>query len=209
MAQIDCYQLNKRKRGKVELPDEIFSIKPNMFAIQETVRAQLASRRNPSAHTKERGDVSGGGRKPFRQKGRGSARHGSIRSPIWVGGGVTFGPKTRNFSFRPPAKVRKNGLASALSLYFKEGRIIVVEKFEIAEPKTKKIYEIMKRFNLPSALIVDNKENDNLRLGVRNLQGYKFLAPEGLNVYDILTHDYLILTKNALEVIIRRFNSGK
>jgi large subunit ribosomal protein L4 len=205
MPEVEVFDLNKKKKGKVKLPEEIFEAKINEFVIQEVVRMQLARRRAGTASTRERSDVMGGGKKPYRQKGTGRARHGSIRSPIWKGGGTTFGPRPRSYDFKPPAKVRKAALRSALSWYFREKKIVVIGQFELKGGKTKEVDAVMKKFELPSALVVDAKGNENLSRGIRNLQGYGYLPPEGLNVYDLLRHDYLILTLKGLEGIIGRF----
>ena len=206
MAKVDYFDLQKKKKGKVDLPKEIFEAEVNHYVIQEVVKMQLARRRRGTACTKERSDISGGGRKPYRQKGTGRARHGSIRSPIWEGGGVTFGPRPRSYDFRPPAKVRKAALRSALSLLCSEQRITVLSDFAVKNGKTKEVDEVLLRFELPSALIIDEKGNDLLLRGIRNLQGFAYLPPEGLNVYDILKHNNLILTLKGLEGIIKRFN---
>ncbi len=206
MAKVDYFDTQKKKKGNVDLPKEIFEAEVNDYVIQEVVRMQLARRRRGTACTKERSDVSGGGKKPYRQKGTGRARHGSIRSPIWEGGGVTFGPRPHSFDFRPPAKVRKAALISALSLLCRKNRITVFNDFSVENGKTKEVNDVMHRFELPSALIIDEKGNNMLQRGIRNLQGYTYLPPEGLNVYDILRHNNLILTLKGLEGIINRFN---
>lgn len=206
MAEVEYFDLKKKKKGKVDLPEEIFGARVNEHVMQEVVRMQLARRRAGTASAKERSDVAGGGEKPYRQKGTGRARHGSIRSPLWEGGGMTFGPKPRSYDFRPPSKVRKAALRSALSLYFKEQKLFVVNDFEIKKGKTKEVDEIMKKFDFFSALIVDEKGNEKLHRGVRNLQGFSYLPPEGVNVYDILRFDYLILTLEGLKGIMSRFN---
>ncbi|MFH1435217.1 MAG: 50S ribosomal protein L4 [Pseudomonadota bacterium] len=206
MAKVDYFDLQKKKKGKIDLPKEIFEAKVNEYVIQEVVRMQLARRRGGNASTKERSDVSGGGKKPYRQKGTGRARHGTIRSPIWEGGGVTFGPRPRSYDFRPPAKVRKAALISALSLLCKDNRVTVLSDFAVKNGKTKEVNDVMQRFELPSALVIDEKGNEMLRRGIKNLQGFAYLPPEGLNVYAILNHNNLILTLKGLEGIINRFD---
>jgi large subunit ribosomal protein L4 len=205
MPEVEYFDLNKKKKGKVDLPAEIFEAGINEYVMQEVVRMQRNCRRAGSAKTKERSEVMGGGKKPYRQKGTGRARQGTIRSPIWPGGGTTFGPRPRSYDFRPPAKVRKAALLSALSLCFKKKKIVVLSDFDIKDGKTKEVFKVMKKFDLPSALIIDQKGNEKLVRGVRNLQGFAYLPPEGLNVYDILRHGYLILTLKGLEGIVHRF----
>jgi large subunit ribosomal protein L4 len=205
MSKVEYFDLKKKKKGKIDLPDEIFGFKVNEHVMQATVRMQRARKRAGNACAKERSNVMGGGSKPYRQKGTGRARHGTIRSPIWEGGGVTFGPKPRSYDIRLPAKVRKTALRSALSLYFKEGRIVVLEHFDVKNGKTKEVVAILDKFDLDSALIVDGRGNEKLRRGVRNLQDFHYLPPEGLNVYDILKHDRMVLTLKGLEGIISRF----
>jgi len=205
MPEVEYLDLNKNKIGKVNLPAEIFETEINEYVMYEVVRMQLARRRQGTAKTKERGEVMGGGKKPYRQKGTGRARHGTRRSPLWVGGGTVFGPRPRDYDFKPPAKVRRKALASALSLKFKENRIIVLNDFEIESGKTKEVSSVMNRFELDSALIIDEKGNDKLERGVRNLKGFKYLPPQGLNVYDILKHSHLVLTLKGLNGINSRF----
>jgi large subunit ribosomal protein L4 len=205
MPEVEYLDLNKNKIGKVNLPAEIFETEINEYVMHEVVRMQLARRRQGTAKTKERGEVMGGGKKPYRQKGTGRARHGTRRSPLWVGGGTVFGPRPRDYDFKPPAKVRRKALASALSLKFKENRIIVLNDFEIESGKTKEVSSVMNRFELDSALIIDEKGNDKLERGVRNLKGFKYLPPQGLNVYDILKHSHLVLTLKGLNGINSRF----
>ena len=206
MPEIEYFDLNKKKKGKVDLPAQIFEAGINEYVMQEVVRMQRNRKRGGNAKTKERSEVMGGGKKPYRQKGTGRARQGTIRSPIWPGGGTTFGPRTRSYDFRPPAKVRKAALLSALSLCFKDKKIVVLNDFDIKKGKTKEVFTVMKKFDLPSALVIDQKGNEKLVRGIRNLQGFSYLPPEGMNVYDILRHGYLILTLKGLEGIIKRFN---
>jgi len=207
MPELEVFDLKKKKKGKVDLPDDIFAAKVNEYVIQEVVKMQLNRRRAGTAAVKERNDVMGGGKKPYRQKGTGRARQGSIRSPLWAGGGTTFGPRPRSYDFRPPARVRKAALRSALSLCCRESRITVLADFNIDQGKTREVHKVMKTFALPSALIVDEKGNGNLLRGIRNLEGFTYLPPEGLNVYDILRHEHLVLTRKGLEGIVRRFVS--
>jgi large subunit ribosomal protein L4 len=159
---------------------------------------QLANRRAGTASTKSKGLVRGGGKKPWRQKGTGRARAGSIRSPIWVGGGTTFGPQPRDYSYRMPRTARREALLSALSLKNHENKIIVVDKLELEEAKTKLMVKALAELNVASALIVIAQADANIERSARNLPKIKVLRVDGLNVYDVLGHEHLILTEAAL-----------
>jgi large subunit ribosomal protein L4 len=205
MAKATVYDLSRRKKGEVDLPDEFFAAEVNEHVLQEVVRMQLARRRSGTACTKERAAVSGGGRKPYRQKGTGRARQGSIRAPNHVGGGTIFGPRPRSYEFRPPRSVRRRALISALSLFTRDDRLVILNGFEMKEPKTKQFIKVMEKFKASSGLVVDRPGNANLDLSIRNARGYKYLPPEGLNVYDILDHDVLFITQEGLDGIAGRF----
>jgi large subunit ribosomal protein L4 len=165
---------------------------------------QLANRRAGSAATKSKGFVRGGGKKPWRQKGTGRARAGSIRSPIWVGGGTTFGPGPRDYSYRMPRKARREALLSALSVKNREGKIIVVDKLELEQPKTKIMAQALTELKVTSALIVIAQSDKKLERSARNLPKIKLLRIEGLNVYDLLRYEHLILTEEALKLLEER-----
>lgn len=201
MAKATVYDLNRRKKGDVDLPDEIFATDICEPVIHEVVRMQLARRRSGTACTKERNAVIGGGAKPYRQKGTGRSRQGSIRAPNHVGGGTVFGPRPRSYDFRPPRGVRRKALASALSMFVRDGRLVILDGFELKEPKTKGFIKVMDKFKAASGLVVDKAGNDNLSLSVRNVPEFVYLPPEGLNVYDILRHDMLFITRDGLEAI--------
>ncbi len=207
MAKVTIYDLNRRKKGDVDLPDEIFAADVNENVMHEVVRMQLNRRRSGSASAKERNAVRGGGAKPFRQKGTGRARQGSTRSPNHVGGGIVFGPSPRSYDFRPPRSVRRKALLSALSLFQRDGRLVVLSNFDLEEPKTKGFIKVMDKFKADSGLVVDRAGNDNLSLSVRNVSRFGYLPPEGLNVYDVLRHDMLFITQEGLEGIKGRFAS--
>jgi len=208
MAKVTIYDLNRRKKGDVDLPDEIFAADVNEHVLHEIVKMQLNRRRAGTAATRERNAVAGGGAKPYRQKGTGRARQGSIRAPNHVGGGTVFGPSPRSFDFRPPRSVRRKALISALSLFHRDGRLVVLSDFDLAEPKTKGFIKVMDKFKAGSGLVVDRAGNDNLKLSVRNTAHFGYLPPEGLNVYDVLRHDMLFITKEGLEGIKGRFSSA-
>jgi large subunit ribosomal protein L4 len=165
---------------------------------------QLNNRRAGTAATKSKGWVRGGGKKPWRQKGTGRARAGSIRSPLWVGGGTIFGPQPRDYSFRMPRKARKEALLSALSLKNRDGRIIVVDKLELEEAKTKLMAKALAELKVTSALIVISQPDEKIERSSRNLPTIKVLRVEGLNVYDLVRYEHLILTEGALKLLEAR-----
>jgi large subunit ribosomal protein L4 len=168
---------------------------------------QLAKRRAGTASTRNRSEVRGGGRKPYRQKGTGRSRAGTIRSPLWRGGGVIFGPTPRDFGFSIPKKVRKQALRIALSARAAEGKLLVLNQFQLKEIKTKSFVEVLIRFGMEDVLIVIDGENLNLERSARNVPGIKVLRVDGLNVYDILNHEHLILVKDAVKKIQERLAS--
>jgi len=169
---------------------------------------QLANRRRGTAATKTRGEVSGGGRKPWRQKGTGRARQGSNRSPLWRGGGIALGPTPRDYSYQLPKKVRRAALRSALSMKVREGFLKVVDRIDIAEPKTKQLVGWLKELGIePRALLLLDGENVNIQLAARNLPHVKVLPVEGLNAYDLLQYEYLVCPKAALSKVEERLTS--
>ncbi|MCH7571103.1 MAG: 50S ribosomal protein L4 [Deltaproteobacteria bacterium] len=187
-----------------QLPESIFGVPIRPHLLHQTVIMQLNNRRSGTASTKTRGLVRGSGRKPWRQKGTGRARVGSIRSPLWTGGGTTFGPQPRDYSYRLPKKARREALLSALSLRRKDEKIIVIDKLELAETKTKLMLEVLKNLGVKSALIVIHESDEKVERSARNLGTVKVLRAEGLNVYDILRYEHLVLTEQALGVIEER-----
>jgi large subunit ribosomal protein L4 len=166
---------------------------------------QLANRRAGSAATKSKGFVRGGGKKPWRQKGTGRARAGSIRSPIWVGGGTAFGPQPRDYSYRMPRTARREALLSALSLKSRDGKIIVVDKFDLEDAKTKIMVKALAELKVESALIVISQPDPKIERSARNLPKVKVLRIEGLNVFDLLRYEHLILTDQALRRLEERW----
>jgi large subunit ribosomal protein L4 len=190
-----------------ELKQEIFGAKTRPHLLHQTVLMQLNKRRAGTAATKSRGWVRGGGKKPWRQKGTGRARAGSNRSPIWVGGGTIFGPQPRDYSFRMPRKARREALLSALSLKNRDGKIIVVDKLELDEAKTKLMAKALAELQVTSALIVIAQPDEKIERSCRNLPGVKVLRVEGLNVYDLVCYQHLILTEGALKLLEERFSA--
>jgi len=187
-----------------ELKEEIFGIKTRPQLLHQIVVMQLNNRRAGTAATKSKGLVRGGGKKPWRQKGTGRARAGSIRSPLWVGGGTIFGPQPRDYSFRMPRKARKEALLSALSLKNHDGKIIVVDKLELEEAKTKLMVKALAELKVTSALIVISRPDATIERSSRNIPAVKVLRVEGLNVYDLVRYEHLILTEGALKLLEER-----
>jgi large subunit ribosomal protein L4 len=173
--------------------------------LYEVVKAQLASRRAGTKATKERSAVSGSTKKLYRQKGTGRARQGSLRAPHHAGGGMAHALEPKDWSYRPPRKVRNGALRSALSLFAKENRLIVVDAFDLPEIKTKSVVTALSALQADKkALIVDAKSNDKLEKSVRNLEAHQYLPPEGVNVYDLLRHDHLVVSRDAIKAIEAR-----
>jgi large subunit ribosomal protein L4 len=190
-----------------KLKEEIFGAKTRPHLLHQTVVMQLNNRRAGTAATKSKGWVRGGGKKPWRQKGTGRARAGSIRSPLWIGGGTIFGPQPRDYSFRMPRKARKEALLSALSLKNSDGKIIVVDKLELEEAKTKLMVKALAELKVTSALIVISQPDEKIERSCRNLPGVKVLRVEGLNVYDLVCYQHLILTEGALKLLEERLGA--
>ena len=206
MPVVDIIDVKNNKVGEAQLAEEVFGVEIKPYLISEVVKMQLANRRRRTACTKNRSAVRGGGRKPWRQKGTGRARAGTIRSPLWRGGGTVFGPLPRDYSYKVPKKVRKNALKSALSQKLKENKLIIVDSISLESIKTKNFVSLMKNLQVNSALIID-QDNLNLKLSARNVPKFKVLNPEGLNVYDILLYDYLILTQSSVGEIEKRLSA--
>lgn len=202
MPKVKVYNLSKKGVGEIELSDNVFDAKVNESLFYDVLKAQLASHRKGAASAQTRAEVSATGRKMYKQKGTGNARHGSRRAPTFVGGGTVHGPRPRDFGYRPPRKMRLGALKGALSLKLREGRLLVVKDFELKEVKTKKLAEVLEKLQVDDgALIVDGKENEKLRLSARNLQNHSVLPPEGVNLYDLLRHEHLVLTQTAVEAL--------
>jgi large subunit ribosomal protein L4 len=194
MAKFDVYDLEKKKVGELDLADAVFAGEVNEHLFYEVVKAKLASDRSGTHAVKNRSLVSGGGKKPWKQKHTGRARQGSTRASQWVGGGKAMGPKPRDYSYDVPKKVRKAALRSALALRGKDGKLVIVQEWKPANPKTSAAAKVLQKLGAKKALVVDARQNAALAKSVRNLDGSDFLAVEGLNVYDILKHDVLVLT---------------
>ena len=198
--KIDLLNIKGEVVGNADLSKEIFGITPNESVVHQAVVMQQANERLGTHATKTRGMVRGGGRKPWKQKGTGRARAGSTRSPIWVGGGVTFGPQPRSYAFKMPRKQRRLALKSALSAKLTEGEIVVVDSVNFEQPKTKNVVQMLNDFSAASskALIITADIIDSVEKSSRNIPGVKAIGSQGLNVYDILYHDKVFITKDAV-----------
>ena len=207
MAKTDIYNIKNEKIGEVELKDELFGVEVKSHVLHDIVRMQLANRRAGNACTKTRTEVHGSGRKPFRQKGTGRARGGSRTSPLWRGGGTVFGPKPRDYAFKLSKKVRRLGLRMAISARFSENNLKVIDDFHLDAIKTKQFVGVMDALQIKNALIVVPGANENLKKSSRNVLGFKIMPPEGLNVYDILNHEHLVLLQPCIGQLEERLLS--
>ena len=197
MAKFDVYSLDRKKVGEIDLKDEVFAGPVNDHLFYEVVKAKLASDRSGTQAVKNRSLVSGGGKKPWRQKHTGRARQGSTRASQWVGGGKAMGPKPRNHAYDVPKKVRKLALRSALALRNSEQRFLIVDRWAPEAPKTTAAAGVLAALGVKRALVVDGAANVALKKSIRNIVGSDFLSTQGLNVYDILGHEYLVLTAES------------
>jgi len=204
MAVCDVLNTLAEKVGQVDLNDALFSVEIKTGVLHEVVCMQRANRRSGNACTKTRGDVSGGGAKPWRQKGTGRARAGSRTSPVWRGGGTVFGPAPRDYSYNLPKKVKKLALKMALSARNQEGNLVVVDHFDLSEVKTKNFVKIMKNFQFNNCLVITDEIDENVGLSARNAVGFKVLPVAGLNVYDILKYSKLMLLQSSLAMLEER-----
>jgi large subunit ribosomal protein L4 len=203
MPTAKCYEENGSERGTIELPDRLFGCEVNEPALHQAVVAYLANQRQGAASTKERSDVRGGGRKPFRQKGTGRARAGTIRSPIYRGGGVVFGPHPRDYRKDLPKKMRRLALRSALSSRAKENAVLVIDELRYSEPKTKRFAELLDNLNSygDKVLFVMDKPVDEVVKSARNIPGVKIVLGNMLTTYDVLWADKIMLTQSALKLM--------
>ena len=199
MPTVAIYDIANKKVGDLELNESIFGVEVNEALLHQAVVMQLASQRLGTHATKTRGMVRGGGRKPWKQKGTGRARSGSTRSPIWVGGGTVFGPEPRSYAFRMPRKQRRLAIMCALSDKVQSGDFVVLDSIDFAAPKTKEMVKMLNDFSVDSkALIITAGEAENVEKSSRNIPGVKAINTNGLNVYDILNHNKLFITKDAI-----------
>jgi len=202
MPKVAVYNVKGEQIGEIELNDKVWGIKPNKHVMHQAVVMQLASQRLGTHATKTRAMVRGGGRKPWRQKGTGRARHGTIRSPIWRGGGIVFGPHPRKYGFSLPKKVRRLAMRSALSSKVQSNDILVIDSLDMDLPKTKAMVEILSNLKVDQkALLVTAEYNENVFKSARNIPYVKQLKADKLNVYDVLNHAKLVITKDAVAKI--------
>lgn len=207
MLKLAVLNQEGKVNGEVSLPESIFSYPIKKQILYEAVVNYLANQRQGTASTKTRGEVSGSNRKPWRQKGTGRARVGSIRSPLWRKGGTIFGPKPRDYSYEIPKQVKRNALKSALALRYKEKKLLLVDDLSFRQSKTKEAVQLLKQLQVDSALVVDLADNRNLFLAMRNLPQAKAVDARSLNVYDILKYKWLVISQRAFNTLISRFES--
>src|SRR2546429_7775913 len=200
MATLDVINLEKQKAGTIDLPDEIVTAPVDEHLFYEVVKAQLASRRAGTVGVKNRSLVSGGGKKPYRQKGTGRARQGSIRASQWVGGGKAMAPKFRDYEYHVPKKMRRAAIRAAISKRNADKALFIVDAWQVQKPSTKAAVAAFEKLGLDDALVIDAK-NDTPFKSIRNAQRFDFLPVEGANVYDILRHRALILTQAGAKAL--------
>jgi len=203
---------SKAKEQSIEVPGEILAIKMNPQLVSQAVLRELGNRRRPIAHTKDRGEVSGGGRKPFRQKGTGRARAGSTRSPIWIGGGRVFGPSNlRNFSKRLPKKMLKKAILMALSEKFKNGKLVVVTDFDLKNIKTREVQDFLEKLPIEEGKILAllSKTSPQFELSAANLPYLKVSQIQNISLVDLLKYDYLLIDKDGLKRLSMIYGSKK
>ncbi|AUS07631.1 50S ribosomal protein L4 [Laceyella sacchari] len=199
MPKVTVLDMSGKQVGEIELADAIFGITPNEAVLHDAVVMQQASLRRGTHAVKNRAAVRGGGRKPWRQKGTGRARQGSIRSPQWVGGGVVFGPTPRTYAYKLPKKVRRLAIKSALASKVIDSQLVVLDELKLEQPKTRDMVQVLKNLGVErKALVVADNLEDNAVLAARNIPGVKLITADGVNVLDVLYHDKLILTRGAV-----------
>ena len=199
MPKVSVYKTDGTEAGSITLKDNVFGVPVNEAAMHQVVVAQLANRRQGTQSTLSRSEVKGGGAKPWRQKGTGRARHGSTRTPIWIKGGVTFAMKPRDYSQKVNKKMRKVAIRSALSMKVADKDIIVLDALELDAPKTKLMAGILKNFDVRKALIVTADVDESVVRAAGNIKGIKTSVADNVNVYDLVNHDKLIITKQAVK----------
>lgn len=201
MAKVAVYKMDGTETGSLELKDSVFGVEVKVALMHEAVVAHLANRRQGTQSAKTRGEVNGGGRKPYRQKGTGRARQGSIRSPQWVGGGVVFAPKPRDYAMKMNKKARRGAIRCALTTRVQENKLTVLETLALSEIKTKEMKKVLDQFDLTKALIVLTDEDTNAVLSARNIPNVKTIPAEQVNVYDVLKYENLVASKAAIAKI--------
>jgi len=204
---VKVFSMKGEESGSLQLPGSVFGEKPNEAVMHQAIRRQLANARQGTAATKKRDDVSGGGRKPFRQKGLGRSRHGSEREPSMVGGGVVFGPQPRSFRLEMPRKMRRLALRSALSVKVAEGQVSIIDSFSMEKPHTRTMVDLLESVGVEgTALVVLAAPNDAIARSTANLPWAKTILAHNLNLYDLFTHDHIVLAQDAVELIEETFS---
>jgi large subunit ribosomal protein L4 len=199
MPSVDIIDAKKKKTGSIDLSDELFGIAPKKSLVHQALVTQLANARQGTANTKTRHFVSGGGAKPYRQKGTGRARAGTNRSPLWRGGGIIFGPHPRDYTTSMPKKAARKAMASVLSSKLLAGELLVLDSYGLSEPKTKKAAELLAGLGIAgSIMILTSGENENIYLAARNIKGVKVCRVENINVFDLLKYKNLLADKDAV-----------
>lgn len=204
MSKVSVLDQSGKRISEVSVPKEIFTYPLKEHLIYESVINYRANQRKGTASTKSRSEVRGGGRKPWRQKGTGRARVGSIRSPLWRKGGTVFGPKPRDYSYELPKKAKRNALKSALAVKFAEKKMLVIDELNFKQPKTKEGVKLIEKLKIDSALFVDDYQNRNLFLSLQNIPRVKAVDCHEVNVYDVLNHEWLVFTQKAFESLMER-----
>jgi large subunit ribosomal protein L4 len=207
-VKVPFFSASRERSGDFEVSAAVFGRTGSLSLLHEAVRMQLAKRRSGTAATKTRGFISGGGRKPWRQKGTGRARAGSTRSPLWRHGGTIFGPQPRDYSYKMPKKAWRHALSLAISDRALNGKMVVVESLDLSEAKTKLAKQMLEALGLKHALIVLAEDDQNFYRAARNLAAHKVLSLAGLNVYDVLNHDELLMTTKVARAIEARFQGA-
>lgn len=198
MPKVTVVNMNGEQVGEIELSEQVFAAVVRPDLMHEVVLSHLAGQRQGTHKVKNRSEVAGGGRKPWRQKGTGRARQGSTRSPQWKGGGVVFGPTPRSYKSSVNKKVRRLALYSALTSKVDEGKLIVLDQLDVPEIKTKHMATLLQKLNVNKALVVDAERQENAWLSSRNIERVKYVGANALNVYDLIRHDHLVLTRDAV-----------
>lgn len=199
MPKIATYNVQGQQVGEMDLSDNVFAVKVNEAAMHQVVINHLANKRRGTSSTKSRGEVSGGGRKPWTQKGTGRARAGTIRSPLWKGGAITFGPKPRDYSYVLPKKLKRNAMKSALSSKVNLEKFYILEELNFEKPKTKDMVKVLEALKIDTkTLVIIAEKNDVVTKSIRNIENVKPINVQNINVYDLLNHDSVIITKDAV-----------
>lgn len=201
MAKVSVYNMEGNEVGTMELSDAVFGVEVKENLVHQAVRLQLADNRQGTQKAKTRSEVSGGGRKPWRQKGTGHARQGSIRAPQWTGGGMVFAPVPREYSFKMNRKERQAAIKSVLTSKVQENKFLVLDELKFEGPKTKDMKKVLEALKVDDALVIVGKDSDNVVLSARNLADVATIAPESINVYDMLKHNTVIATKSSVASI--------